>query len=306
LAGPGSGSKMAVMVATTVLHSFSHRLALASTPCVEVATSVCLPFCSNGDVMHHTPSVNDTTASLQWLAAGGRGLDSAWSYDENGPSQRDTGLAIARSGIPRDQIFVTTKIPCGATPNEVTALIQYDLTQLMLKQVDLLLIHHPTRPACNSTQQITVTWLAMEAALAQGLTRSIGVSNFKPADLDALLAAPTTRVTPAVNQILLHIGAVDTDTISYCNGKGINVMAYSPLGHPDGGGQPVYDLPAVQKVAAAHNVTGAQVALKWVVQHGWPFVTASPTLQYDREDLAVTTLRNLTAAEMATLDAVDQ
>jgi diketogulonate reductase-like aldo/keto reductase len=172
-------------------------------------------------------------------------------------------------------------------------------------QVDLLLIHHPNSPTCNSTDQISLTWEAMQGALAQGLTRSIGVSNFKTSDLTALAAAPTTKITPAVNQILLHVGVVDTVTIAYCEERGIVVMAYSPLGHPDGGGQPVYELPAVLKIATAHNVTGAQVALKWSVQHGYPYVTASPTLEYDREDLDLFRF-NLTAAEMATLDAIHE
>ena len=102
--------------------------------------------------------------------------------------------------------------------------------------------------------------LSLQVAQAQGLTRAIGVSNFKQNDFYTLLANKGTKLTPAVNQIELHVGGVDNATIDYCRSKGIVVMAFSPMGGPDRGGKAVYDLPEVIKVAAAHNKTGAQVS----------------------------------------------
>eukprot|EP00041_Stephanoeca_diplocostata_P035336 m.1241927 g.1241927 ORF g.1241927 m.1241927 type:complete len:174 (-) comp24681_c0_seq31:503-1024(-) len=171
----------------------------------------------------------------------------------------------------------------------------------MLPQVDLLLIHHPTSPLCNSSDQIALTWAAMQDALAKNLSRAIGVSNFKRTDLDALMAATTTTVTPAVNQIMLHIDSVDKDTIAWCLAHGVTVEAYSPLGHPDSGGAPVYNLTKVVQIAKAHKVTGAQVALRWLVQQGFPFVTASGTTEYNKEDLDVFSFE-LTDTEMDTLN----
>lgn len=78
------------------------------------------------------------------------------------------------------------------------------------------------------------------------------------------------------------------------------VEAYSPLGHPNGGGKPVYEIPEVVKIANAHNVSGAQVAFRWLVQQRFPFVTASGTTEYDVEDLDLFSF-SLTAAEMASL-----
>ena len=141
----------------------------------------------------------------------------------------------------------------------------------------------------------------MESALSANMTAAIGVSNFLAPQLEALANAPGVKQTPAVNQIGLHVGAVDNVTIAYCTKVGILPMAYSPLGHPNGGGKPVYDMPVVLTIAKAHAVSGAQVALRWLEQSGWPFVTASGDASYDYEDLALFNW-SLTSAEMRTLD----
>ena len=86
----------------------------------------------------------------------------------------------------------------------------------MLDKVDLLLIHTPHPPACNSSSEIATTWVGMEAALKANMTAAIGVSNFNAAQLEALAAAPAVTEVPSVNQILLHVGQVDVDTIAYC------------------------------------------------------------------------------------------
>jgi 2,5-diketo-D-gluconate reductase A len=121
----------------------------------------------DGDGMKHDPAVNDTLEISRWLAAGGRGIDTAWSYDHGGygRSQRQMGVAIAASKLPRSEIFVTTKIPCADNSTAVAALIEYDLQQLELDSVDLLLIHTPG--TCKTPAALAATWAAMEAALAQ-------------------------------------------------------------------------------------------------------------------------------------------
>jgi diketogulonate reductase-like aldo/keto reductase len=108
---------------------------------------------------------------------------------------------------------------------QVQSLIAYDLEQLLMPKVDLLLIHTPA--TCNSTDQITLTWKAMQAALKANMTAAIGVSNFLPAQLQALASAQGVTVTPAVNQIGLHVGSVDTATLAYCKKAGIMYSARS-------------------------------------------------------------------------------
>jgi 2,5-diketo-D-gluconate reductase A len=202
------------------------------------------------------------------------------------------GLAIQQSKVPRSELFITTKIPVGANASAVEATIEYDLAQLMVSQVDLLLIHTPGKSAAD----IATTWATMEAALAAKKTRAIGVSNFVTSTLEALLK--TANVVPAVNQISFSIGKVDSATIAYCKSKAITIEAYSPLGHT---GAPVLKLPAVTKIAAAHNKSAAAVALRYIVQSGHSFVTASGESAYDKEDLALFDW-SLTTSEMATLD----
>ena len=231
----------------------------------------------------------------RWIMAGGRGIDSAWSYDHGGYglSQRQMGIAIKESGVPRSELFITTKIPVSSNVSAADGTIEYDLTQLMVAHVDLLLIHTPGK----SSKDIATTWSAMEAALAAGKTRAIGVSNFVTSDLETLLT--TAKVVPAVNQISLSIGKVDNDTVSYCKFNNITVEAYSPLGHT---GAPVLKNAAVKKIASAHRKSPASVALRYVVQSGHTFVTASGETDYDKEDLDIFDW-SLTASEMHTLDS---
>ena len=164
------------------------------------------------------------------------------------------------------------QIPVGANASAVAATIDYDLQQLMVEYVDLLLIHTPGKDPA----QIATTWAAMEAALAAKKARAIGVSNFVSSTLTALLK--TAKVVPAVNQISLSVGKVDKATVAFCKGKKITVEAYSPLGHT---GAPVMKNPAVVAIAAAHSKSAAAVALKYIVQSGHPFVTASGVTAYD-------------------------
>ena len=174
-------------------------------------------------------------------------MDTAWSYDHGGYglSQRQMGLAIknftAATRTPRSAIFVTTKIPCGSSGGAVRDLIQYDLDQLMLPFVDLILIHTPG--TCKTPGDLQTTWQGMQAAQKAKLTRAIGLSNFGADQITAILSNPATTIRPAVNQCLLHVGHHDDQTINFCTQHGIAYQAYSALGHPNGGGKAVYDLP---------------------------------------------------------------
>jgi len=226
---------------------------------LQIAPTMCMPFVSDGDGMKHDPAVNDTLEISRWLAAGGRGIDTAWSYDHGGygRSQRQMGVAIAASKLPRADLFVTTKIPCGDNASAVAALIEYDLQQLMLPFVDLLLIHTPSN--CKTAAALAETWAAIEGALAKKQVRAIGVSNFKQANLDALMK--TAKVKPAVNQIAFSVGVLDSSTIAASAALGITVEAYSPLGHT---GAPVMKNAVVVATAKALGKSAAQVALRYI------------------------------------------
>jgi diketogulonate reductase-like aldo/keto reductase len=165
---------------------------------------------------------------------------------------------------------------------------------------DLILIHEPGA-GCKDAAMQQATWKGLESAVAQNLTRSIGVSNFVVKDLEAILA--TAKIPPAANQCSMHIGRHDDATISFCKAHKIQYQAYSPLGGPDLGGKSVMTYPAVKSIAKAHNVSSAQIALRWVLQQDVAVVTATGNKQYMAEDLAVTGFA-LTEDEMKTLSAI--
>jgi diketogulonate reductase-like aldo/keto reductase len=189
--------------------------------------------------------------------------------------------------------------------------IKTDLEQLGLAYVDLLLIHAPggetlKKPGCGGPCKTTAdrqaTYKGLEMALAANLTRSIGISNFPTELVKEILA--TAETPPAVNQCSMHVGGHDDDTIAFCQAHGITYEAYSPLGGDDLGGRSVMTYPQVKAIAAAHQVSAAQVALRWVMQRGCALATATGNSRYMAEDLQSLTIFTLTVAEMATLNAV--
>merc|ERR1712217_961414 len=169
--------------------------------------------------------------------------------------------------------------------------------------VDLMLLHFPpivnlpfTR--CDTMQE---QWRALEDFYKAGKARAIGVSNYCQADLECILK--TAKVTPAVNQVQYHIGmgADPRGLRSYLDGKGIVMQAYSPLDTLLGDHGLIHGN-LTNGIGKAYNKTGAQVALRWVAQHGVPFNTASNKAGHLQEDLDVLAF-NLTAEDMKTLDA---
>lgn len=191
---------------------------------------------------------------LDALAAGYRHIDTAAAYF----NEAGVGAALAESGLARDEIFVTTK----QRPNEQSRDVSRDaimrsLDALGLDHVDLYLIHWPV----PSRDEYVESWLALEQFAAEGLTRSIGVSNFLPEHLDRVLAAGST--IPVVNQIELHPRLQQREIQDYCAEKGIVVEAWSPLARGD-----LVNTPAVLEIAARHSKTVAQVMLRWHLHSG--------------------------------------
>ena len=242
-----------------------------------------------------------------FLELGGRGLDTALSYGT--ATQEKVGAAIASGVVPRDEIFVTTKIMCcpasqafytgcsdpsmqGLTPMQR---VDRDLRELGVDQVDLILLHWP----CDNASDTLAHYLELEKALQAGKARAIGVSNFNVTDLENLTNGGAT-VTPAVNQCAMSIGLHDDATIDYCIKNDIVYEAWSPLGgisHID-----VLNDPDVVRIAAENNVSAAQVALRWIVQRNASFVTAGTNATYLQEDLDIFHFK-LTDAEMELLSA---
>ncbi|MGH3423604.1 MAG: aldo/keto reductase [Nocardioidaceae bacterium] len=190
----------------------------------------------------------------QALEVGYRHIDTAAMYG----NEEGVGHAIDKSGIARDELFVTTKLNNDAHGYD-NALVAFDesLDRLGLEQVDLYLIHWPL----PSQDAYVETWKAFEKLYADGRARSIGVSNFQRPHLDRLLAE--TDVVPAVNQVEIHPTFTQEPLRAAHRELGIVTEAWSPLGRATD-----LDDPAVKSVAADVGRTPAQAVLRWHLQKG--------------------------------------
>jgi diketogulonate reductase-like aldo/keto reductase len=228
-------------------------------------------------------------AVLAALRLGYRHVDTARLYG----NEADVGAAVRDSGIPRKEVFVTTKLwneDHGFDP----ALRAFDasLERLGLDYVDLYLIHWPVGGKRRES------WRALERIKADGRARAIGVSNFLVPHLEELLASASEP--PAVDQIEIHPFLQHRETRAYCKKHGIVVEAYSPLtrGHK-------LDHPVVVDVATRLQRTPAQVLLRWGVQHGLVELPKSTHEKRIAENAALFDF-TLDAAAMNALDALDE
>lgn len=196
------------------------------------------------------------------LASGYRMIDTAMIYK----NEEGVGRAIRESGIPREEIFVTTKL-WNLDQGYETALkaIDVSLAKLGLDYVDLYLIHWPTATGelrtGESINKREETWKAMEEIYKSGKAKAIGVSNYMINHLEEMKSYQT--IPPAVNQFEFHPFLYLEELLNYCKQEGIQVEAHSPFF--DGKGA---DSEVIQKIASKYNKTWAQVVLRWSLQHG--------------------------------------
>ncbi|WFB11500.1 aldo/keto reductase [Streptomyces sp. LX-29] len=198
------------------------------------------------------------------LEVGYRSIDTAAIYE----NEEGTGQAIAQSGIPRDELFVTTKLWNSDQGYDAT-LRAFDtsLDKLGLDHVDLYLIHWPV----PSQDRYVETWKALEKVYAEGRARAIGVSNFHPAHLERLLAE--TSVVPALDQVELHPRLQQAEVRAFNARHDIATEAWSPLGQ----GKDLLDAPVLAAIGQKHEKTPAQVVLRWHIQSGHVAIPKSVT-----------------------------
>lgn len=282
---------------------------LAGDP--DEAPGVDMPWVSLGTCCGSDPAVG----VAPWLAAstgifGQRvaGIDTAFDYFD----QDVIAAQLAAVKAQRKDVFITTKIggassvpgndPPIVCPSRnfrecALAAIKIDLAELKIDAADLVLIHDPG--LANETGTTAALWQGMQDALSQGLTRSIGVSNFNATQIDELVAQPTTTVLPAINQISFGVGGARPEgTLAACAKHNITAQAYWTLKNCP------FDDPALLAVASAHgkDVTTAMVCIAWVLGRG-VVVAAGTGSNYTtvpantREDLGATMLV-LTEEEM--------
>jgi diketogulonate reductase-like aldo/keto reductase len=207
------------------------------------------------------PDRDAAGAVSEALAIGYRHIDTAQAY----ANERGVGEGLRSSGIPRDQIFVTTKL-AAECKSYADAKHQIDgsLQALRLDSIDLMLIHSPQpwaefREGDRYFEGNADAWRALEEAHQFGKLRAIGVSNFERQDLENLLT--NGSVAPMVNQVLAHVGNTPFDLIAYCRSKGILIEAYSPVAH----GAVLKDA-GLQAMAESYGVSVAQLCIRYCLQ----------------------------------------
>ena len=188
------------------------------------------------------------------LEAGFRHVDTAQGYE----NEAEVGQGIADSGVPREEIFVTTKVATNIMREgrqAVSDSINESVEKLKTGYIDLLLIHWPVKDCVKQT------WQVMEEYVRRGLVRSIGVSNFNRHHLDDLLGYADIR--PVVNQIEVHPLMTQEENIAYNHQLGIAVEAWGPFGQGD---IDVVGHPLLQTLALKYAKTASQIVLRWIVQ----------------------------------------
>ena len=200
-------------------------------------------------------------AVLDALKAGYRHIDTAAVYG----NEESVGRAVAKSGIARKDVFVTTKAWNDVHTYEgAKVALANSLEKLGLDYVDLYLIHWPNPLATRERweERNREIWRYFEEALEAGLVRSIGVSNFHERHIDSLLA--TAKVVPHVNQIHLSPSEMQPEVVAANDKHGILTQAYSPLGTGS-----ILEVPALVEIANKHGKTAAQIAIRWSLQKGY-------------------------------------
>ena len=193
-------------------------------------------------------------ATLTALEIGYQHIDTAQMYQNEKP----VGQAVAASGIPREEIFVTSKLNNGAHEPEAAAdAFDRTLDELGFDYLDLFLIHWPMPDVLDYVE----TWRALERIYESGRAKAIGVSNFQPHHLRRLHGE--TTITPAVNQIEIHPYFAQDDVRAFDAEHGIATEAWSPIAQGK-----VLDDPVLERIAKAHDKTPAQVTLRWHVERG--------------------------------------
>lgn len=245
------------------------------------------------DARDDSPESHEVTAVgvAAAVAAGYRHFDTAQMY----VNERGVGLGLARSGLPREEFFVTSKLGNGNhRPDDVRRSFEQTLTNLGVEQLDLFLMHWPL-PTLYGGDYVS-TWRAMAGLADEGLVRSLGVSNFNRDHLNRIITE-TGRV-PSVDQIEVHPYFANHDSFAACAEHGVAIEAYSPLGHAS-----VLNDPELVEIAHRYGRSVAEIVLRWHTQQGRIVIPKTKTPARMAQNIAIFDFA-LTVDDLAAIDAL--
>lgn len=233
---------------------------------------------------------SEAEQAVQWaLECGYRSFDTASAYE----NERAVGRAIHESSVPREDLFITSKVWNEEQGfDETRQACERSLERLGTNYLDLYLVHWPV------AAQMKATWEAMEQIKSEGLAKSIGVSNFQMHHLEELLDFAET--VPAVNQVEFHPYLQQPDLRTFCRDRNIQFEAWSPLMKGR-----VTDIEELKQIGNKHGKTAAQVALRWELQHGVVVIPKSVHRERIAENRDIFDFE-LSEDEIQTIDALDR
>ena len=238
--------------------------------------------------LHGETCVNAVRSALE---SGVRLIDTAYMYG----NEKEVGRAVRESGIPREEIFVITKLYPGAQFSEPEKAIEDALEALDIEYIDMMLLHHP---GANDVK----AYKAIEKFVEQGKIRSIGLSNWYIEEIDGFISK--VNITPALIQNEIHPYYQEQAVVPYMHGLGIVMQAWYPFGGRGHTGE-IFNNETIAGIAKAHNVTSAQVVLRWHLQRGVVAIPGSSNPDHIRENISVFHF-SLSNEEMCAIAALDR
>lgn len=258
------------------------------TKTVMLSSGYEMPVCGIGTYsLTGETCVESVTAALN---SGVRLIDTAYMYH----NEESVGEAVRNSGIPREEIFVITKLYPSQFSNPEEAIAEA-LNKLDIDYIDMMLLHHPGAGDVEA-------YLAMEKAVADGKIRSIGLSNWYIEELEEFL--PQVNITPALVQNEIHPYYQENDVIPYIQSHGIVVQGWYPLGGRGHTAELLGDK-VISEIAAVHGKSSAQVILRWNLQKGVVVIPGSSNPDHIQENTELFDFE-LTAEEMERIGALDR